>query len=135
MGVFFLARHKKGISALQFQNNTGLGSYQTAWALLHKLRSGLSALPAPLLEGHIEADETYIGGYRKGWNGRGAGKVGVAIAVERRGRTVGCVRLAVILRATTAVLTTFVKGAIVPQAATLISGSREVGSKWATISV
>ncbi len=37
---------------------------------------GLSALPAPLLKGHIEADETYIGGYRKGWNERGAGKVG-----------------------------------------------------------
>ncbi len=119
LGVFFLARHKKGISALQFQKDTGLGSYQTAWTLLHKLRSGLSALPAPLLEGDIEADETYIGGYRKGRNGRGAGKVGVAIAVERRGRTAGRVRLAVIPAATTAVLTSFVKGAIVPQAATV----------------
>jgi hypothetical protein len=53
-------------------------------------------------EGFIEADETYIGGYRKGWNGRGAGKVGVAIAAERRGRIAVCVRLAVISRATTA---------------------------------
>jgi transposase-like protein len=112
LGVFSLARHKKGISALQFQKDTGLGSYQTAWTLLHKLRSGLSALPAPLLTGNIEADETYIGGYRQGRNGRGAGKVGVAIAVERRGRTAGCVRLAVIPRATSAVLTSFVKGAI-----------------------
>jgi transposase-like protein len=49
----------------------------------------------------------------------GAGKVGVVIAVERRGRTAGCVRLAVIPAATTAVLTSFVKGAIVPQAATV----------------
>ncbi len=40
------------------------------------------------MEGSIEADETYSGGYRKGWNGRGAGKVGVAIAVERRGQRV-----------------------------------------------
>jgi transposase-like protein len=92
---------------------------QTAWTLLHKLRSGLSALPAPLLEGDIEADETYIGGYLRGWNGRGAGNVGVAIAVERRGRTAGCIRLAVIPGATTAVLTSLVKGAIVPQAATV----------------
>ena len=47
------------------------------------------------------------------------GKVGVAIAVEHRGRTAGFVRLAVIPRATTAVLTSFVKDAIVPQAATV----------------
>ena len=86
LGVFFLARHQRGLSTLQFQKGTGLGSYQTAWTLLHKLRSGLSALPTPLLEGDIEADETYIGGYRKGWNGRGAGKVGVAIAIPGRSR-------------------------------------------------
>jgi len=41
LGVFFLARHKQGISALQFQRDTGLGSYQTAWTLLHKLRTAL----------------------------------------------------------------------------------------------
>jgi hypothetical protein len=70
LGVFFLARHKKEISALQFQKDTGIGSYQTTWTLLHKLRSGLSAIPAPLLTGKIEADETYIGGYRKGGHGR-----------------------------------------------------------------
>ncbi len=32
------------------------------------------------LMGDIEADETYIGGYRKGRNGRGVGNVGVGIA-------------------------------------------------------
>ena len=42
--------------------------------------------------------------------GRGAGKAGVAIGVERRGRTAGSARLAVIPRATTAVLTSFVHG-------------------------
>jgi hypothetical protein len=55
-------RRAWGISALQFQRDTGVGSYQTAWTLLHKLRSGLTALPAPLLKGDVEADETYIGG-------------------------------------------------------------------------
>jgi len=87
--------------------------------LLHKLRSGLMNLPAPLLKGDVEADETYIGGYRAGLNGRGAGKTGVVVAVERRGRTAGSARLAVIPRATTAVLTSFVHGAIRPQEATV----------------
>jgi hypothetical protein len=119
LGIYFLSRHKKGISALQFQRDTGVGSYQTAWALLHKLRSGLTGLPAPLLRGDVEADETYIGGYRPGWKGRGVGKVGVAIVVERRGRTAGSARLAVIPRATTAVLTSFVHGAIRPQETTV----------------
>ena len=119
LGIYFLSRHKKGISALQFQRDTGVGSHQTAWALLHKLRSGLTGLPAPLLTGDVEADETYIGGYRPGWKGRGVGKVGVAIVVERRGRTAGSARLAVIPRATTAVLTSFVQGAIRPQEATV----------------
>ena len=119
LGVFFLARHKTGISALQFQRDTGVGSYQTAWALLHKLRSGLANLPAPLLNGEVEADETYIGGYRAGRNGRGVGKAGVAIVVERRGRTAGSARLCVIPRATTAVLTSFVRGAIRPQETTV----------------
>jgi len=115
LGVFFLARHKKGISALQFQKDTGLGSYQTAWTLLHKLRSGLASLPAPLLKGDVEADETYIGGYREGWNGRGAGKAGVAIIVERRVRTAGSAQLTVMPRATSAVLVPFVEGAIQTQ--------------------
>jgi transposase-like protein len=115
LGVFFLARHKQGISALQFQRDTGVGSYQTAWTLLHKLRSGLATLPAALLKGDVEADETYIGGYREGWNGRGAGKTGVAVIVERRGRTAGSARLIVMPRATSAVLVPFVIDAIRPE--------------------
>jgi len=37
--IFFLARPKKGISALQRQRDAGIWSYETAWTLLHKLRS------------------------------------------------------------------------------------------------
>ena len=121
LGVFFLARHKKGISALQFQRDTGLGNYQTAWTLLHKLRSGLTTLPAPLLKGDVEADETYIGGHRPGRLGHGVGKTGVAVVVERRARTAGAVRLAVIPRATTAVLTSFVHASIQPQESTVFT--------------
>jgi transposase-like protein len=72
-----------------------------------------------LLKGDVEADETYIGGYREGWNGRGAGKTGVAIIVERRARNAGSAHLIVMPRATSAVLVPFVEGAIRPQETTV----------------
>ncbi|TMA23043.1 MAG: transposase [Deltaproteobacteria bacterium] len=43
LGLFFVAGPKKGISARQFQRDSGVGNSQTAWTLLHKLRSGLAA--------------------------------------------------------------------------------------------
>ena len=49
LAIFFIARHKQGISARQFQRDAGLGSYKTAWTLLHKVRSNPGArspLPA-----------------------------------------------------------------------------------------
>jgi transposase-like protein len=119
--MFFVGRHKQGISALQFQRDAGLGSYKTAWMLLHKVRSTLAHHSRFPLEGDVEADETYIGGYRPGLNGRGVGKTGVAIAVERRERTAGAVRLVVIPRATTAVLTSFVQKAIRPEQTTVFT--------------
>jgi transposase-like protein len=120
LGIFFLARHKKGISARQFQRDTGLGSYQTAWTLLHKLRSSLGAHPAQRLKGAVEADETYIGGYTPR-RGRGLGKTGVAVVVERREKTAGAARLAVVPRATTGELTSFVQDVIRPHETTVFT--------------
>ena len=57
LGIFLLARHKQGISALQFQRDTGLGSYETAWALLRKLRSTLKPSFGFRLRGLIDPTE------------------------------------------------------------------------------
>jgi transposase-like protein len=113
--MFFVSRHEQGISALQFQRDAGLGSYKMAWLLLHKVRSTLTHNPLFLLEGDVEVDETYVGGYRPGRNGRGVGKTGVAIAVERREKTAGSMRLLRIPNATKAVLNSFVENAIRPE--------------------
>ncbi len=121
LAMFFVARHKQGISALQFQRDTGLGSYKTAWMLLHKVRSTLAHNPLFPLQGDVEADETYVGGYRPGRNGRGVGKTGVAIAVERREKTAGSMRLTVIPRATRVVLTSFVQSSIRPEETTVFT--------------
>lgn len=110
--IFFLGRHKKGISALQLQRDTGLGSYETAWTMLHKLRSALRPRPARRLTGDVEADETYVGGYRPGLRGRGIGKAGVAVAVENRGDVAGAARLAIVPQASSQELTSFVRGVI-----------------------
>jgi hypothetical protein len=77
------------------------------------------------LKGAVEADETYIGGYRPRHNDRDVGKTGVAIAVERRGATDLPGFLAVIPRATTAVLTAFVGDAIEPQETTVFTDARQ----------
>lgn len=121
LATFFLGRHKKGISALQFQKDAGLGSYQTAWTLLHKLRSGLVHRASRRLLGVVEADETYIGGYQAGHRGRGVGKAGVAVAVERRRTSAGAVRLAVVPRASTQELTSFIRGVIDARQATVFT--------------
>jgi hypothetical protein len=121
LAVFFVARHKQGISALQFQRDAGLGSYKTARTLLHKVRSALAHNPLVRLEGDVEVDETYIGGYRPGRNGRGVGKTGVAIAVERREKTAGSMRLIQIPNATRVVLNSFVETSIRPNASTVFT--------------
>jgi len=88
LAIFFVARHKQGISALQLQRDTGVGSYQTAWTLLHKVRSALAADPKRLLSGLVEADETYLGAPhekgRRGGRARGK-KTLIGAVVERQG--------------------------------------------------
>jgi len=99
LAIFFVARHKQGISALQLQRDTGLGSYETAWTLLHKVRSSLWHRAEDRLRGWVEADETYVGAERERGL-RGGREIGhktiVAVAVEQRRHTAGSVRLAVL---------------------------------------
>lgn len=100
--IFFLARHKKGISALQLKRTLGLGSYKTGWLLLHKLRSALAGGEKALLDDLVEVDESFVGGRGiPGSTGRGSlGKTIVALAVENRGEHAGRARLQVIPRVT-----------------------------------
>ena len=63
-----------------------IGSYQTAWAMLHRLRSVLVRRGRDRLADMVEVDETYIGGEEPelaGGRARGK-KVLTGIAVEVR---------------------------------------------------
>jgi transposase-like protein len=81
---------KDGISALSLKRTLDIGSYQTAWAILHRLRSVLVRPGRDRLSGMVEVDETYIGGQEAGLSGgRAPGKkvlTGIAVEVfEPRG--------------------------------------------------
>ncbi len=107
--VWYVVNQKQGVSALGLQRVLGFGSYQTAWAWLHKLRRAMVCPDRELLDGVVEVDETILGGVKAGRRGRGApGKALVAIAVERRAGGPGRTRMRRIPDASKDVLTDFV---------------------------
>lgn len=63
---------KIGVSAIHVQREMGLGSYQTAWAMLHRYRSVMVRPGRDRLTGDVEVDESYLGGPETGVAGRGA---------------------------------------------------------------
>jgi len=83
---WLFATQKDGISALSLQRSLEIGSYQTAWAMLGRLRSVLVRPGRDRLSGTVEVDETFIGGEEAGLRGgRAKGKkvlVGVAVEVS-----------------------------------------------------
>lgn len=82
--MWLLTNQKHGVSALGLQRELGLGSYQTAWAWLHKLRRAMVRTSSNRLQGSVEVDEAYVGGVHSGGKrGRGSeSKAIVVIAVE-----------------------------------------------------
>lgn len=85
---------KNGISALGLQRVLGLGSYQTAWAMLHRYRRAMIRPGRERLAGIVEVDETLVGGLTPGRKGRAIGaKALVVVAVEQRDRGFGRCRL------------------------------------------
>jgi len=57
---------KDGVSVLSLKRTLEIGSYQTAWAMLHRLRSVIVRPGCERLAGTVEVDETYIGGAEAG---------------------------------------------------------------------
>ena len=117
--MWFVTSQKHGASALGLQRVLGLGSYNTAWTWLHKLRRAMVRPGRDQLTGDIEIDETYVGGVGVKVRGRGAKrKAIVAIAAEVRGCGPGRIRMSVIPDVSSISLHKFVsnnviKGAVV----------------------
>ena len=107
--------HKNGVSALGLQRVLGLGSYKTAWLMLHKLRRAMVRPGRDKLCGIIEVDEAYLGGKEEGAGGRlTVDKALVFVAVEVDGKGPGRVRLHRIAQPSRNVLHGAIAGAIEP---------------------
>lgn len=98
MAIALMMNAKKGLSSCQLERDLDLNQ-KTAWYILTRIRSEMAKKTNPIvLQGIIEADETYIGGKPRKENkkedrepakrGRGTSKTAVIGAVERGGQVV-----------------------------------------------
>ena len=122
--IWCVTNQKLGASALGLQRVLGLGSYQTAWTMLHKLRRAMVRPDRDQLGGEVEVDETYIGGEEEGVAGRFTRKKRiVVIALEiKRPRGYGRVRLRRISDVSADSLVPFVRHVVLPDAVVLTDG-------------
>ena len=111
------------VSALGLQRVLGMGSYKTAWALLHKLRRAMVRPGRDRLTGNVEVDETYWGADEKPVIGRlTSDKALIAIAAQQDGRGIGRIRLRRIPAATKASLHGFIAEAVEPGSTVITDG-------------
>jgi transposase-like protein len=122
---WLFATGKDGISALSLKRTLEIGSYQTAWAMLHRLRSVLVRPGRERLTGIVEVDETYFGGEEPGLHGgREKGKkVLTGVAVEfREPKGFGRCRMLPLAAASAASLLGFVTDHVEPGARVITDG-------------
>lgn len=111
--MWFVTNQKSGGSALGLQRILGLGSYQTAWVWLHKLRRAMVRHGRDRLAGRVEVDETYLGGPEEEVHGRQtASKVLIVVAAQEDGKGIGRIRLRSVPDASAESLMAFVEDSI-----------------------
>ena len=119
--AWLLVNSKAGLSASELHREMGLGSLQTAWAMLHRYRSVMVQPGRDRLRGSVELDVSYLGGSVPG---RGAlSRVLFAVAVEVDAAGLGRTRVAVVPHAGAGRLASFLLDSVEP-------GSRVVTHDW-----
>jgi transposase-like protein len=121
--IWFVTSQKHGASALGLQRVLALGSYQTAWTWLHKIRRAMVRPGRDRLSGTVEIDETFIGAPEEDVHGRETqDKAIVVVAGEQRGRAIGRIRLQRIADASAENLRAFVEESVTPGALVITDG-------------
>lgn len=87
--MYLMTSTRCGISAKQLERELGV-TYKTAWRMAYLIRKTLMKQDNTPMKGAVEADETYIGGRRRGTRrgrpGPESHKAAVFGVVERKGR-------------------------------------------------
>ena len=114
--MWHMTSQKNGMSALGLQRVLGLGSYKTAWLMLHKLRQAMVRPGRERLRGVVEVDETYWGATESGGaTGRLIySKELIVVAAEQDGKGIGRIRMARIPDFDRATLHGFIRSSVEP---------------------
>ena len=100
LAIGLVVNAKKSVSSCQLARDLGMNQ-KSAWYMQQRIRTAMTTAQRPMLQGLIEADETYVGGKPRKANrkedrkpakrGRGSEKkTPVLGAVERGGHVVAC---------------------------------------------
>jgi hypothetical protein len=113
--MWAVTSQKNGASAIGLQRVLGLGSYDTAWTWLHKLRRAMVRPGRDRLSGRVEVDETYWGSEEENVRGRRTeNKALIVIAAQEDGDGIGRIRMRRIPDASAESLMPFIDEAIEP---------------------
>lgn len=122
--AYLVITSKRGISAVEVQNQLGIRRYEVSFNMLHKLRAAMVSPDRTPLAGQVEVDETYLGGPERGGQGKG-GKAVIVGAVEVRESGAGRLRLRLVPSANRGPLFKFIKDNVQP-GSTVITDAAQV---------
>ncbi|MDR1711674.1 MAG: IS1595 family transposase [Propionibacteriaceae bacterium] len=114
---------KNGVSATTLSRVPPISSYQTAWAVVAKLRAAMSEVDKDRLSAVVEVDECIHGGAAKGGTTlTGQDLVAAAVEHRRSGRGYGRVRLGLIVNRSAWELRLFVRAHVEPGSRVIANG-------------
>jgi transposase-like protein len=116
--MWWTTNQKSGINALGLKRLLGLGSYESAWTCLHRLRKAMVRLGREKLSGKVEVDETFVSARKKNT---------VLMAAEVRGDKIGRIRLKQAYGTSAKPLVGFVRENVEPGSEIITDGGKGYG--------
>lgn len=87
--VYYMSTSKKGMASTELSRKLSLRQ-KTCWLFSQKVMKAMSSSGQHPMQGHVEVDETVVGGQEKGVRGReNHPKKLVVIAIERKSKGIG----------------------------------------------